>query len=131
MDTNMVQLGVPLAGSAAVPGNVPPVSGKAPATMNLQDTPAQTASSDEAKFDAKLSDKVRKENLQLAAEMMATDIYVVGDMKFSIYKDGTGQYVTRFTSLRDGAVTYIPEQDMMLYMESRGARRKALLQLDV
>lgn len=35
--------------------------------------------------------------------------YVVGDQSVTFYKDATGQYVTRFKSLRDGTVTYIPK----------------------
>jgi len=40
------------------------------------------------------------------------NIYVVGDKRFTIFKDVTGQYITRFTSLRDGKVTYIPEPEL-------------------
>jgi hypothetical protein len=36
----------------------------------------------------------------------------VSDQKFTIYKDAAGQYITRFTSLRDGSVTYIPEPEL-------------------
>jgi hypothetical protein len=37
------------------------------------------------------------------------DNYVVADKSFTIFKDAGGQYVTRYTSLRDGKVTYVPE----------------------
>ncbi len=46
--------------------------------------------------------------VQQAAQHIA-NIYVVSDQTFTIFKDVTGQYITRFTSLRDGKVTYIPE----------------------
>ncbi|HUP13386.1 MAG TPA: hypothetical protein VM187_14275, partial [Niastella sp.] len=41
-----------------------------------------------------------------------SDTFVVSDRTFTIFKDATGQYITRFTSLRDGKVTYIPEPNL-------------------
>lgn len=46
--------------------------------------------------------------VQKAAQQVA-NIYVLGDQTFSLFKDSTGQYITRFTNLQDGKVTYIPE----------------------
>lgn len=59
-------------------------------------------------FDAKVAEQTRIEAIQRAAQQIA-NIYVVGDQTFSLFKDATGQYITRFTNLRDGKVTYIPE----------------------
>lgn len=132
MDISMVQMGAPQIGSAVPETGLPMVSKGSSQAPQARPLPQQPAPSmDETKFNPQQTDETRLENLQRAAEMMQTDIYVVADAKFSIYKDLSGQFVTRFTSLRDGAVTYFPEQDMNFYMESRGARRKALLQLDV
>jgi hypothetical protein len=40
--------------------------------------------------------------------------FPVRDNRFTIFKDSiSGQYITRFTSLRDGSVTYVPEPDIM------------------
>ncbi len=47
------------------------------------------------------------------ASQDAANIYVVSDQRFTIFKDATGQYITRFTSLRDGKVTYIPEPQLL------------------
>jgi len=55
----------------------------------------------------------RLERLQQAAENVFKDVYAVSDTKFSIFKDLTGQYITRFTNLRDGKVTYIPEPQLL------------------
>ncbi|MBM3617234.1 MAG: hypothetical protein FJX23_01665 [Alphaproteobacteria bacterium] len=133
MDINLVQTGAPSIGSA-VPEAVLPSAGKG-ATFQTpqirQPAQQQAPKQEQAQFNQQASEAVREQNLQQAAQMMVSDIYAVADMKFSIYKDLSGQFVTRFTSLRDGAVTYFPEQDMSVYMESRGARRKALLKLDV
>lgn len=139
MDTNMVQLGVPLVGNASVPGAAVPAAGRTLPSLQqpvaagevAQKNTLQNTNADESGYNTEAADATRRQNVEQAAEMMVSDIYAVGDMKFAIYKDSTGQFITRFTSLRDGAVTYIPEQDMMFYMESRGARRRALLQLDV
>ena len=34
--------------------------------------------------------------------------YAVSDQKFAIFKDASGQTITRYVSLRDGSVTYEP-----------------------
>lgn len=40
--------------------------------------------------------------------------YPLGDKKFTIYKDSrTGEYITRFTSLIDGSVTYYPPPQLL------------------
>jgi hypothetical protein len=61
----------------------------------------------------------REAAVQKAAELFR-DFFPVSDVTFSIFKDSSGQYVTRFTSLRDGKVTYVPEQDMFAYLKRAG-----------
>ncbi len=34
--------------------------------------------------------------------------YAVSDQKFALYKDASGQMITRYVSLRDGTITYMP-----------------------
>lgn len=131
MDTMMVQTGMPTGSS--VPDAVLPGMGKAeglPLKQMERETAAPKPVAEQVAYDAKQSDKTRYENMEKASQMFK-DIYVVSDTRFSIYKDFTGQYVTRFTSLRDGKVTYIPEPDMMEYLDRRGKARKALLKIDV
>lgn len=65
-----------------------------------------------------------------AADNFFKDVYAVSDARFTIFKDSSGQYITRYTSLRDGKVTYIPEPNMLQYMESRRAQREAILRID-
>lgn len=67
---------------------------------------------DGALFDPILAEQQRFQAVQRAARQVA-DFYVVSDRTFTIFKDVTGQYVTRFTSLRDGKVTYIPEPNLV------------------
>ena len=45
-----------------------------------------------------------------ASQNIAGNNYAVSDKSFTIFKNVDGQYVTRYTSLRDGKVTYVPEQ---------------------
>lgn len=71
----------------------------------------------------------RLERVTAAASSYFKDIFAVSDARFTIYKDTSGQYITRYTSLRDGRVTYIPEPNMLQYMERRQQARAALLEI--
>ncbi|MBN8542681.1 MAG: hypothetical protein J0M34_00260 [Alphaproteobacteria bacterium] len=62
----------------------------------------------------------RFEQVKKAAESFFKDVYAVNDHTFSIYKDASGQYITRFTSLRDGRVTYIPEPQLLQHSSGGG-----------
>ena len=73
----------------------------------------------------------RYEQVTRAAEAFFKDVYAVSDMRFTIYKDTAGQYITRYTSLRDGKVTYIPEPTLLQYQRSRNQTRDSLIALDV
>lgn len=75
-------------------------------------------------------DVQRLARVQQAAENLFKDVYAVSDARFTIFKDSSGQYITRYTSLRDGKVTYIPEPNMLQYMESRRAQREAILNIN-
>lgn len=81
--------------------------------------------------DDQVTEQKRYEQLQRAAQTFFKDVYAVSDQTFSIFKDSTGQYITRFTSLRDGRVTYIPEPQMLQYMERRQQVRQALVEIQV
>lgn len=132
MDMMTVQMGLPGSGST-VPDAVLPGMGKNDGLPLKQLDKAATEPkpvAEQVAYDASKTDKTRYENMEKASQLFK-DVYVVSDTRFSIYKDFTGQYVTRFTSLRDGSVTYIPEPDMMQYLEQRGKARKALLRIDV
>ena len=81
------------------------------------------------KVDVQLTDEERYERLKRNARDYVRDMFAVSDMTFSIFKDASGQFITRTTSLRDGSVKYIPEPDMMQYMAGRQAEREALLEI--
>jgi hypothetical protein len=64
-----------------------------------------------------------------AAGSYPVNQYPVGDKSFSIFKDATGQYITRYVSLRDGSVTYLPEPELFkrLPSQSQSAQRLAIV----
>jgi len=66
------------------------------------------------------NDSRRQAQLMEAAQMFK-DVFAVSDQTFSIFKDFNGQYVTRFTSLKDGKITYIPEPDVLEYLRKKQA----------
>ena len=87
-------------------------------TPSVQSAPAPSAAPtptvplvgarEQVTFDAQAAEQSRAQAVARAAEQVA-NFFVIGDQTFSLFKDSTGQYITRFTSLRDGKVTYIPE----------------------
>jgi len=115
-------------GGVPVPQTLPARSADFP--VRTQETDTGTASVPQVELPADdMIEAQRFENVKRAAESMFKDIFVVSDARFSVYKDGTGQYITRYTSLRDGKVTYIPEPNMLQYMERMQQARQALLEI--
>lgn len=67
-------------------------------------------------MDFKRADDRRLSNIKrtVEREMSSGSFFAVSDNRFTIFKDAkSGQYITRFTSLRDGAVTYVPEPQIL------------------
>lgn len=79
--------------------------------------------------DVTAAEKGRLDNVIKAARQLS-NYFVVSDTTFTIFKDSSGQFVTRFTNLKDGSVTYIPEPAIQDFIASASERRVAL-QLDV
>jgi hypothetical protein len=44
----------------------------------------------------------------------------VSDVRFTIYKDSTGQYITRFTNIVSGETTQVPEPQLMNMISTTG-----------
>ena len=76
------------------------------------------------------ADQRRYETVERGAQAMAMEMFAVSDSTFTIFKDASGQFVTRFTSLRDGSVTYYPEPEVAAFMEKRMAERQASYDID-
>lgn len=72
-----------------------------------------------ADIDITSAEEKRYQQLVHAAQSFFKDVYAVSDTTFTIFKDSTGQYITRFTNLRDGKVTYIPEPKILQYSPSQ------------
>ncbi len=71
-------------------------------------------------IDIKMVDQKRMEAMRDALRKAFSSSYVVSDRSFTIYKDMTGQYITRFTNLKDGTVTYVPEPEIMKHISAQG-----------
>ena len=61
------------------------------------------------------AEQKRFENIHQTSAAALRDLYPLGDKTFTIYKDSSGQYITRYVSLRDGTVTYYPEPQWVQY----------------
>lgn len=79
-------------------------------------------------FNAQSAEAERLATIQRLARDVA-NVYVISDQKFTIFKDMTGQYITRFTSLRDGRVTYIPEPTLFKMASMSGAIVPSMLKI--
>ncbi|MFO0388219.1 MAG: hypothetical protein ACK502_00665 [Alphaproteobacteria bacterium] len=92
--------------------SLPTQAGKSTPVLPKSSAPVLQAPKEASapEFDAKVAEQKRYEAVQQMARTANT--YVVSDRTFTIFKDSSGQYITRFTSLRDGRVTYIPEPDL-------------------
>lgn len=73
----------------------------------------------------------RVEAKRLERLRQAANTFAISDQRFTIYKDTTGQFITRFTSLRDGKVTYIPEPDMVSWLNQSKGSFDASMSLDI
>lgn len=59
------------------------------------------------------SDEGRRAKVEMAARDFIANAYVVSDHSVTIFKDSTGQFITRLRNLKDGRVSYYPEPDML------------------
>jgi hypothetical protein len=118
MDINFVQ-------QVAVPQNFSaPTQGTKKASTTVLPKQATVQPPEKPQEQSQLTpdrDAKRQAMVQQAAKMFK-DFFPVSDMSFTIFKDSSGQFVTRFTSLRDGKVTYIPEQNMFTYLGRSGSQ---------
>jgi hypothetical protein len=88
-----------------------PVANPAPVAQKPEAPFVPIGGGGESSYDAESSEMQRLQKVQRLSQQIS-DIFVVSDRTFTIFKDVSGQYITRFTSLRDGKVTYIPEPNL-------------------
>lgn len=66
-------------------------------------------------------ERSRAERVSAALDSIKNN-FAVSDSRFTIFKDSTGDFVTKVTSLRDGSVSYFPEKTMYELAAARDAR---------
>lgn len=115
------QVSLPSLPTPSVPSA--PATPAAPAAPSIP-LPGQS----QVAFDAKAAEQSRAEAVLRAAEQVA-NVFVIGDRTFSLFKDATGQYITRFTSLRDGKVTYVPEPTLFNKLGGSSGNTTPLLKI--
>jgi hypothetical protein len=100
---------IPSAIIAPPPVAVPTVQAAVPQSGNSnQGTPSD---SDNATVDTQVLAARRAQAVQMKAENIA-NTHVLGDTEFAIFKDQSGQLITRFRNKVDGKVTYIPQPSL-------------------
>ena len=57
-----------------------------------------------------------------SAQRIINEFFPINDTRFTIFKDGSGQYITRFTNLKDGSVTFFPEPELLSRFTATGQR---------
>ncbi len=91
-------------GDRPAPASLPTPGASSDAALAAQAAQAQANAEANARF--------ARQQAERSAAQIPMDIYVVSDQRFTIFKDASGQYVTRSTSLRDGQVTYTPKPQL-------------------
>jgi|NOAtaT_7_FD_contig_123_55556_length_1337_multi_3_in_0_out_2_1 hypothetical protein len=114
---------------AIKPAAPAPVSVKASAVLPAPSAqPATTALVQEVvQYDAKIAEAKRQEALASAARNAPQPL---GSQVFTMFKDSTGQIVTRFRDTNSGKVTYIPEPQL-LRMAGNSSGAESLLNIKV
>ena len=110
----------PVSGS---PASVPTFPVKSPTPAPTTDTPIPAQPVVQHQQDsappAAQADTAYQAALRQAA-ISFKNVYAVSDTNFTIFKDTTGKYITRYVSLRDGSVTYIPEPTLVKELQMSG-----------
>jgi hypothetical protein len=84
----------------------------------------------QASYNAQAAEQTRYQaNQQMAQHVQIANPYVVGDQEFSLFKDATGQYITRYVNLKSGKVTYIPEPTLFKMHSDSGGQSQPLLNI--
>lgn len=97
-------------------GNIQPVTIRIPQTAQpVLPAPSQgptlpVLGSGSASFDAEAAESQRLEHLRQAARNAPQPL---GSQSFTMFKDATGQVITRFRDINSGKVVYIPEPNLL------------------
>lgn len=77
-------------------------------------------------FDAPGAETVRLETLKQAARNAPQPL---GNQAFTMFKDATGQVITRFRDTTSGRVTYIPEPNLLRLANATSGSGQSLLNI--
>jgi len=103
-----------------------PVSQGAP-SITLPDPSAHQPVLPDVSIDAQSAERAHRQTVERLAGDIA-NTHILGDQKFTMYKDAGGQLITRFRG-RDGKVTYIPEPSLFKMSGSSAAAAPSLLKI--
>ncbi len=123
----MVDIGI----TQPIPVALPSQGGQgAPTGIPVRAEEALPSGGVDVAFNPQAAEQKRAEAVQVLSQQAAADFFVISDTSFTIFKDATGQYVTRFTSLRDGKVTYFPEPVLFKRGNSGSTTSPSLLKIN-
>lgn len=118
-----------LTGGVKVPQSLPGVTSNPQVQTVKKSESVEIPQAAVDSVDIPKAEQRRFERVKQASQSFFKDVYAVNDHTFTIFKDSTGQYITRFTSLRDGKVTYIPEPQLLQQMQSQRGVAEALIEI--
>ncbi|MDX2112442.1 MAG: hypothetical protein SFW63_01725 [Alphaproteobacteria bacterium] len=98
-----------------------------PAASSAQSIQLPQRNLETVQYDAKVADAKRQEAVANAARNAPQPL---GSQVFTMFKDSTGQIVTRFRDTNSGKVTYIPEPQL-LRMAGNTSGSESLLNIKV
>lgn len=115
-------------------GNIKPVVIRAPQpasqpvlpTASRQPSLPVLGGGSSAEFDAGEAEFARLQALKSAARNAPQPL---GTQAVTMFKDSSGQVITRFRDTTSGKVTYIPEPDLLAMTAARNARAESLLNI--
>lgn len=113
-------------------GNIKPVTIRAPQPAQpVLPAPSQAPSvpvlgGGDGGFDAQSAEALRLENLKQAARNAPQPL---GSQAFTMFKDSSGQVITRFRDTNSGRVTYIPEPNLLRLANASAGSAQSLLNI--
>ena len=86
---------------------------------------AQAAATQQQQQAPSTAQQARYEEVKQASQAVQSNYFVVSDVSFTIFKDLDGDYVTRYTSLKDGSVKYYPQKALFEQVQILHSRERA------
>jgi len=74
--------------------------------------------------------KAREIQVRKAATALQ-GLYPINSTRFTIFKDASGQFITRFTDMVDGSVKHIPEPELIRMYEKASGQQVNVFQTQI